>query len=323
MNRLKSFLSGVLIFGISHQLFSQQVVIGTVYTVNKEPIAGISVSQGNNYLNYITISDIDGEFALRVKEKKEKSITLRFPGYVSVVVSDIDTIIHPLTILMQEEPLTLNGNQSEYPPVNFHHFGFIATMAVEGMSADFSEFESALGSYNTGYMSGPDATLNYEFALTYKRFLAGIGIGFSLSDNPDNDSLNVEFNTFQYNLDFGFRVLNSKRLAITPLIGLKWKRYRLINNDINRKIPIETYLSDRDLDIRFNQTYSSAGLRIEYKPKKSDFESSFWTVGVDGGYILPLNKVPWTYSRKNRLKTDKELMIDNYFFRLYIAMNIE
>lgn len=323
MNRLKACLSVVLILGISCQLFSQQVLIGIVYTVNKEPIPGVSVSQGNNNSYYSTLSDIDGEFALRVIEKEEKSITLRFPGYVSVVLSDIDTIIHPLFILMKEDSLASYGNQSEFSPFNYHHFGFITTMAVDGMFADFSEFESALGSYNTDYMSGQDATLNFEFAGTYKRFMAGIGLGFSLSDNPENDSLKVEFNTMQYNLDFGFKVLNSKRLAISPLIGLKWKRYRLINSDINWKIPIETYLSEKDLDIRFNQTYTSAGLRIEYKPKKQDFGSTFWTVGVDGGFILPLNKVPWTYSRKNRLLKDKELRIENYFFRFYIAWTIE
>jgi len=322
MNRLKACLTGVLIWGVSNQIFPQQVLIGTVYTINKEPIPGVSVIQGNGKSYYGTISDIDGEFALRVKEKEEKSITLRYIGCVPVVLSDIDTIIHPLTIIMKDDTLASYDNLSENWPFNHHHFGFIASMAVEGMFADFGEFESALGNYNTHYMSGQDATLNFEFASTYKRYLAGIGLGFSLSDNADNESLKVVFNTMQYNLDLGFNVLNSKRLAISPIIGLKWKRYRLTNSNIDRKIPIETYLSEKDLDIRFNQTYASAGLRIEYKPK-SDFKPGFWTVGVDGGYILPLNKVPWTYSRKNRLMTDKELRIDNYFFRLYIAINIE
>jgi hypothetical protein len=322
MNRLKACLTGVLIWGISHQLFSQQVLIGTVYDVNKHPIPGVSVIQGNSKSYYGAISDIDGEFALWVKEKEEKSITFKYIGCVPVVLSHIDTIVHPLTIIMKEDTLVSDVNLSNWP-VNHHHFDFIASMAVEGMFANFSEFESALGNYNTDIMSGTDATINFEFAGTYKRFMAGIGLGFSLSDNPENDSLKVKFNTMQYNLDFGFKVLNSKRLAISPLIGLKWKRYRLINSAIDRKIPIETYLSEKDLDIRFNQTYASAGLRIEYKPKKQDFESSYWSVGVDGGFILPLNKVPWTYSRENRLMTDKELRIDNYFFRLYIAINIE
>ncbi len=323
MNRLKVCLSVALILGISCQLFSQQVLIGTVYTVNKEPLPGVSVSQGNNQSYYSTISDKDGEFAIRVKEKEGKSIAFRFPGYVTVALSDIDTIIHPLFILMKEDTLASYGKQSGYSPVDHHHFGFITTMGVEGMFVDFSEFKSALGSYNTEFMSGSDGSFNFEFAATYKRFLAGIGLGFSTSDNPKNDSLKVGFNTLQYNFDFGFKVFNFKRLAISPLIGFKWKRYRIINSNINRKIPIETYLSEKDLDIRFNQTYSSAGLRIEYKPKSSDYRYSYWTVGVDGGFILPLNKVPWTYSRKNRLITDKELRIDNYFYRLFIAVNFE
>jgi len=322
MNHLKPFLSLVLAWGIYGQLFSQQVQLGTVYNVKKEPLSGVSVSQGNNNPFYGILSDFDGEFAIRIKENGEKSIKLISLGYVTVVLSDIDTISHPLKIVMQEEPLTPFDNPQGYMPRKDNHFGFFASMAAEGLFTDFSEFESTLGRYNTDYMSGMSGALNFEFAVTHKRFMAGTGIGFSLSDNLDNDSLKCAFNTFQYNLDFGFKVLNSNRLVITPLIGLKWKRYRIINSDINRKIPLETYLSDKDLDMRFNQTYTSAALRIEYKPKKQDIEG-YWSVGVDGGYILPLNKVPWTYSRKNRLLTDKELRIDNFFFRLFIAINIE
>ena len=323
MNPLKAVLSVVLIMVFCGQLFSQKVLIGTVYNKKKEPIAGVSVSQGNNNSYFGVLSDIDGEFALRVKEKEKKSITFRFLGCVAVVISDIDTISHPLTIIMKDDSLPSFGGKSGNPSFNHHHFGFITTMAVEGMFIDFSQFEYLLGGYNTSHMSGQDASFNFEFAGTYKRFMAGIGMGFASSDIPDNDSLKVEFKTMQYNLDFGFKVLNSKRLAISPLIGLKWKRYRLINSDADRKIPLATYISDKDLDIRFHQAYTSVGLRIEYKPKKQDIESAYWSVGAEGGFILPLNKVPWTYSRKNRLLTDKELRIDTYFFRFFIAINID
>lgn len=321
MNYLKACLSVILIWGISLQLLSQQVITGTVYTINKDPIQGVTVSQGNNNIDNATRSDNDGEFTLMVNSKDKKSIMFRFPGCVMVVITGIDTISHPLTIQMEADTSWYDNLQG-YPPHNDHHKGYIITIGTEVMSSDFSKFESKLGSYNTDFMSGLDATLNLEFALTYKRFLAGIGAGISLSDNLNNDSLKVGFNTIQYNLEFGFKLLNSKRLTISPLIGLKWKRYRLTNSDIDRKIPIETYLSDKDLDIRFNQTYSSAGLRIEYKPKKQDFEYTYLSVGVDGGFILPLNKVPWTYSRKNRLLTDKELGIENYFFRFFLAWTI-
>ena len=322
MSYLKACLSVVLISGIYIQLFSQQIITGTIYTIHREPLSGVTVYQGNNKSHNGVLSDINGEFAISVKEYDEKSITIRYIGYVPVMLSDIDTTGHPLTLVLQQEPYTLYDYQQGYQPLIDRHFGFLTTMAAEIMFTDFSEFESTLGNYNTDFMSGQRGTFNVEFAGTYKRFMAGAGIGISLSDNLNNDSLKVGFNTMQYNLDFGFKILNTKRLAITPLIGLKWNCYRLTNSDINRKIPIESYIANKDLDIRFNQTYSSAGLRIEYK-LKSEEHYSYWSAGVDGGYILPLNKVPWTYSRKDRLLTDKELHIENYFFRFFFALSID
>jgi hypothetical protein len=322
MSYLKACLSVVLILGIYIQLFSQQIITGTVYTTLMLPLSGVNVYQGNNKSHNSVLSDINGEFAISIIDNDEKWITIRYVWYLPVVISDIDTISHPLTIIMQQEPYPLDDYQNGYSRNMDRHFGFITTLAAEIMFTDFSEFESALGNYNTDFMSGLSGTFNFEFAGTYKRYLAGVGAGISLADDFNNDSLKVGFNTMQYNLDLGYKILNTKRLKITPFIGLKWNRYRLTNSDINRKIPLESYLANKDLDIRFNQTYSSAALRIEYKPENEKY-FSFWSVGVVGGYIFPLNKVPWTYSRKDRLLTDKELHIENYYFKIFIAASFD
>jgi len=320
MSYLKACLSVVLISGIYIQLFSQQIITGTVYTIFKQPLSGVAVYQGNNKSHNSVLSDINGQFAISVKANDERSITIRCIGYLPVEISDIDTIGQPLNIILLEETHTSMDYPEGYPPDR--HFGFITTIASEMMFTDFSEFESALGNYNTDFMSGLTATLNLEFAGTYKRYLAGVGVGISSADDLNNDSLKVVFNTTQYNLDLGYKILNTKRLKITPFIGLKWNRYKVTNSDINRKIPLESYLANKDLDIRFNQTYSSAALRIEYKPVSEKY-FSIWSVGVVGGYIFPLNKVPWTYSRKDRLLTDKELHIENYYFKIFIAASFD
>ncbi len=318
MSYLKACLSVVLISGIYIQLFSQQIITGTVNTMLNLPLSGVTVYQGNNKSHNSVLSDINGEFAISIIDNDEKWITIKYAWYFPVLISNIDTISHPLTIIMQQEPYPSDDYLKGYSRISDRHFGFITTLAAEIMYTDFSEFESALGNYNTDFMSGLSGTFNLEFAGTYKRYLAGIGAGFSLSDDLNNDSLKVVFNTTLYNLDLGYKILNTKRLKITPFIGLKWNRYRLTNSDINRKIPLESYLANKDLDIRFNQTYSSAALRIEYKPESEKY-FSFWSVGVVGGYIFPLNKVPWTYSRKDRLLTDKQLHIENYYFKIFIA----
>ena len=164
MNPLKALLLCVIMIGFSNQLFSQQVIIGNVYTVKKDPIPGVTVRLGNSNSYYYAITDIDGEFALRVKENAEKSITFSGIGYHTVVINQIDTINHPLTIIMKEDLSEQLDFLRSYPNSYNPRFGFTMSMTVESMYSDFNEFESTLERYNTDYMSGLNASVIFGFA---------------------------------------------------------------------------------------------------------------------------------------------------------------
>jgi hypothetical protein len=284
MNSLKTFLICGFLLGTFQHLFSQQVLSGTVYDEKNIPVPGVSICQGHNYKNG-TFSDMDGEFTILVKEKYENSINFSLVGYNPVIITDFDTLNQPLTIIMKESTVLFDDDGYVNPPPNHDHnrFGYIFSYGAEGMYADFTEFEDVLEKYNTNFMSGFVGTINFDFTGTYKRFQSGIGFGFSDGEDAENDTLNVKLNITQYDLGFGYNIINSKYFLITPAIGLKWKRYRIINSSIDRKIPIEYYISQKDLDIRFNQTYAYSGLKIAFKPKLAFSWSDFWTIGLYGG----------------------------------------
>ncbi|MBP8849052.1 MAG: hypothetical protein KBG80_00715 [Breznakibacter sp.] len=91
---------------------------------------------------------------------------------------------------------------------------------------------------------------------------------------------------------------------------------------MNRKIELDTYLINRDLDIRINHTYAVFGLDFVYKMYRNNiFFSDYWTLGLFSGYRIKLNETPWVYSRENRLLSSNKIDITNFDTSFYIAFH--
>jgi hypothetical protein len=107
-------------------------------------------------------------------------------------------------------------------------------------------------------------------------------------------------------------------------VALKWNRYRLINSDNERRIPIQQYVDERDLDIRFNQLTGFVGLNLSFKfYKYNPLRSNYWTFGIYGGYCFKINDKPWVYSKRNRLTTDAEIEVDKLNFGIHFSFHLE
>lgn len=218
------------------------------------------------------------------------------------------------SLFAQDElnPYYLKDNRS-------YNWGAYASLKFNFVSHDFSAFQNEFGVYNTDLMNVNTGLLEFEFGASLNRWVSAINFGISTLKDDYQDSLSLEFSTAQYELNIGYIVLKSNRIALTPKAAFVWRRNKLTNSDLDRKISMETYLQNRDLDVRINQIYGVLGLDFCYKMYRYNiFFSKYWSVGCFAGYRFKLTQTPWVYSRQNRILNDDE--ID--FSKLNVSFNV-
>ncbi len=284
------------------------------------PLWGVQLCQVAT--NYCRFTDMDGIFHYEMDPCLGDSIVFFRMGYCPVFKHIPDTLSDPLNINFPE--IGLDSCTHLYTSKRHNKFGFVSAIQIDVTHIGFSEFEPLFGTDNIDLMNKPIGALSIEVGTTYKRYYAGFNFGFSTARNYEPDSLDIKFNTTQYGLHFAYNLINSRRFLITPKVAIKWNRYRLINSDKDRQIPIEQYISDRDLDVRWNQLTGFVGLNLSYKLYENNFLSTdFWTVGIYGGYYFRLTDKPWIYSKCNRLISDSKIHPKKFNIGLYFSFHFE
>jgi len=306
--QLKAYILIGFFVMIYSSVFAQDYIFGKVIDINGEPLPGVSIWMGKSS-NY-QASDINGEFRILKPAKQGLSMSLSFIGYETVEIENIDTVFYPITITMEESPMFL-----EQPSRNY--FGFVASVQVDALYHSFNNFESVLEKENIDNLNQLNANTNFDYALWYKGFYYALNFGFNSNDYVKLDSINGrkgDYRTFLLGSHFGYNIINSERFLITPKIGIKWYRYRMINYDTERRITMEQYISEKDLDIRFNHLFGFIGLNCLYKFHFQNFPFPPLAVGFYGGYVFKLNDKTLVYSRHNRLTTDHRMDFRNFNF---------
>jgi hypothetical protein len=136
-------------------------------------------------------------------------------------------------------------------------------------------------------------------------------MGYSYKD--DTDTVVVDLNNTQFKLSLGYDVVSSHRIRMTPVVSLRWLKYRLRNYAPERKVPLQTYLREKETDLRFHQTAAVIGLNLEYLMYSGNAGvSNYWSVGIFGGYAVKLNRKPWIWSDGNRITTDSAIRLDPF-----------
>jgi hypothetical protein len=207
-------------------------------------------------------------------------------------------------------------------PQEFFWDEIIVDFRTDLMFNNFDAFESVLGKHNTDYMNRSSwLIIALGFSGTKGRHLVGFNLGISPIDYINrHDSLDITHNLFRFGVNYGFNLVNSGRFSIAPRAAVHWNRHRLINSGKDH-ISLSQYLSDRCLDIRFNQLTGFLGLSltfVEYFTNRAQGTTGIG-FGLYGGYIVNLNAKPWIYSVGRSLHTDHKIDLRNYTFGLNIS----
>lgn len=283
------------------------VVTGIVTDHRNIPIVGVRVCQVSS--TNCTASDINGVFHLVLDEGNERILNVTCPGFNPAEAVISDTAAFPIRVILI--PMYVpEGNWSNSDDYQEQGQTIIrSALSFSLVLSDFSEFNGLLGSYNTDAMEYFSVT-GPEIGASFSRFYTGLGFGFGYHYEDEHESLAVNLNNTMYKLITGYDIVNSTRIRMTPALSVNWLKFRLKNYPGERRVPLEQYLSDREIDLRFNQVVAMAGLNLEYKfySALSDI-SNCWSVGIYGGYAVKLNRKPWIWSDGNRITTDNEIRL--------------
>lgn len=306
----------------SSSIYGQNKIAGIVVDRDSVPLAGVTVCQDKS--ENCTMTDSQGAFQLIIENIHANTLKFSFIGYKNVVINSIDTIKQDLAIQMLYDDFT------DFEPINYSmnpklRWGVNFSFQLDMIEKDFNMFSSYFGDDNIEFMNKLDVVKNWELSVSVQRYQAGLIYGWSYSGIYDNDSLDIEFNNSLYGLSMGYKLVDSKHIAFVPKFAVKWYRFRLINNDKDRKISLNQYMTDRDLDVRLNQTIGFIGASLSYKIYKVNYiiPSDYWSVGLYGGYIFKLNDYPWIYSRQNRLMDNNKILLSDFNIGLSISFMID
>lgn len=293
------------------------VVTGIIRDDRDVPIAGATVCQVNT--SNCSAADRNGIFHLLLEQGKEMNLQVECLGFNPVEVFVDESTSFPVRVTLI--PVFIPGEMfvDDSYKNDFRTSVVRSTLGLDAVLTDFTEFAPELGTHNTEVMDY-FSVIGPGLGASLSGFSFGIGFGFGYSYKDDYDTLIVDLNNTMYKLNLGYDIVSSRRMRITPFVSLRWLRFRLENYPGERKITLGEYLSERDIDLRFNQTIAVAGLNIEYimysgAPGNSDF----WSFGLAGGYAAKLNRTPWVYSRGNRIMTDNTIGLNHLTFGLSVS----
>ena len=294
-----------------------KVVTGVIKDNRDVAIVGATVCQVNT--SNCTASDRNGLFHLIIEQEQGSRLVVECLGFNPAEVVIDESTVYPLTVSLT--PMYM-PDDVYYDDEYDNTAGSIimrSSIAFAAFFTDFSEFTLYIGPYNTDLMdfvsvAGP------ELGVSFSRVYFGLGMGMGYGHKTYNDTLAIDISNSSYNLSLGYDLISSRRIRLTPNVTASWLRCRLQNYPADRKIPLTTYLSERDLDIRFNQAIAVAGLNLEYLMYSGTAgRGDYWSVGLSGGYALKINQTPWVYSRGNRLTTDRQIDLNPLTISLSIS----
>jgi len=291
-------------------VFSQEYISGKVVEENGEPLHGAIICLGNS--RNCQVSDENGEFRILKPNIKGMTMSITCMGYEPVKIENIDTISYPIIITMEGSLISL----IEYPP-----YSFAVSLQVDVLNHSFNNFESILGRENIDNLNKLGGIISFDYALWYRKFYFAFNFGGSEINSLELDSVDAvkgDYKIFLLGTHFGYNIVNSRSFIFTPKIGVKWYRYRMLNYDSERRIPMGQYITNRDLDIRFNHLIGFAGLNCTYLLKEQVFPPI--AIGLYGGYAFKLNDKTWVYSRNNRLTTDHKIEFGNFNFGVTLSL---
>lgn len=319
---IKPALIAMIAFCHITSIAQEKVITGIVTDEYNQPFNGALVCQ--TLADNCTRSNSFGAFQLIVNERYSSQLEISYTGYTSQIISELDTVSQILLVQITPKAQTEIVNMVELNSLLQQcetKYGFAIFFKANSFKSNFDNYTSILKEYNTNLMNKLNGFGIFSAVGRYRKYCLEISFGLQYLMDAYRDSLDLAIYSNQYGISFGYQLINMSGFVLSPKFAMNLNRYHLTNNNPQETIPLEQYMYERDLDIRFFQLTGSVGFDLSYQAKKMN--KSYYTIGIYAGYIFKINQNPWMYSRSNSLSSEGEIRIDPIQFGFSISSNID
>lgn len=212
--------------------------------------------------------------------------------------------------------------------INRPFLGMLPTYSYNFFKADISKWdfsnftelgEENIEALNLSGQKGYQPMLSNEFGVIFMNAIyTGVNFGFVGYNSRNNTHQEKEvyatkYRKHNFGLNVGYQLLNNRHSIFTPKANIQWNRFRLASFPRENEIPLDDYLANRDLDIRFHQFTGFLGGDLAFRLYDNFFDENL-TLNIYGGYQYKLHKKPIIRSEGNKLLTEKQIDVGNFVF---------
>lgn len=301
-----------LLIMMSGPIFSQMRVIqGIVVTSGGYLLRGVEVMDKSG--KALTFTTGRGDFHVEIPCPDSCLLRFIYPGFQTKEVY-LKPEGKPTIVLFESEDEYIPGvsPDSQDEPSGKNKVGVHWQLGADIFKMNFDNFTTELGQKNVDQLNNFPAVVLFKVGFDIRDiyFSLDFGISGSAPRNEDNpDSIHIGVSWTHYGLHLGYIVFKNRQFIVTPDVGLKWYRSRLVNSPWEYEIDLADYPDQRGLDIRFTQLSWYAGVNLHYRLPAFGAGMSGWTVGAYMGYLGRINTTPRVKSIDNKLLTDNSVEV--------------
>jgi len=297
-----------------------QVVRGVVVDrLDFTPLQKVEVCINGSYHCLATAKD--GRFHALINDEVEiNSITFSKANFADTALYFQNDLPEFVNVEMRR---IANGPDPVYIPSSSKRTGGLFTVGVDVANFDFSQFrdffpENFIDSLNNKSVR---FAFGYDFILNRTQFGFRIGFNPARRDLESEDSLIARTGDVMYELHGMYNFLRTEHFTCGPMLALKWYRHRMRISSGQESLPLDEYLSTREVDLRFNHLTAFLGAHFMFKTQGNKNRPGLQLIiGGNAGVLLPLHPDTWVKTRDHRIDSPADVQVPELNFSVYVAL---
>lgn len=133
-----------------------------------------------------------------------------------------------------------------------------------------------------------------------------MSFSYSFGNEERNDSLVSTLNQYSLATRFGYNIIKSPVVVVSPYVGIRYTRFRHLTSLNDRKVSFDEYMLMRDIDLRVAQYTGAIGINSTFLIKE------MLSVGFYASYLIDFSDNPIIRTNSNRIRHKLNNPIDDF-----------
>ncbi len=274
-------------------------------------------------VKYFSRTDNTGAFHLLIEDEKNINIEVQAYQFITKKIHLDSLPKEPIYINMEQDTSTNIKTRQSFKKKNWFTKATDAiTLGLDINAKRYDAFEELIGEQNALALQRLPLMLTVEYGKVFNKVYTSIEYGIFPDATTEENGIDITSNGHLFAFHLGYELINYRKSYVMPKVSLKRYRYRLINNPDVDSVPLQVYLQDTDLDLRFIQPVADIGLTIGYKYRGKNWAvPGFILIGMSGGYAVSLRDEAKIKGLRSKISTEEGIDVGrltmSFFFRSY------